>query len=223
MNKFKTNKIIEEREAIAELLRTSREEKEVKLKEVAEKTKINVKYLEALESGRFEKLPVGVYGKNFLKEYAIFLGLDYKKIIKAFEELEGLEKGEERQNIFSKQKIKAHSLIIFPKIFKNFLIILVVAFCFVYLGVGIKNVLRSPMLEVLEPTNDFVSETYSINVMGIADPRAQVFVNGELVFLNEDGYFSKQINLKEGVNKIVVTAKKRYGKDKTIERQILVK
>ena len=43
MNKFKTNKIIEEKEEIAELLRTAREEKKVKLKEVAGKLKINIR------------------------------------------------------------------------------------------------------------------------------------------------------------------------------------
>jgi len=223
MNKFKTNKIIEEKEEIAELLRTAREEKKVKLKEVAGKLKINIRYLEALEKGEFEKLPIGVYGKNFLKEYAIFLGLDYKKIIKIFEEVDNLQKEKENKNLFSKQKVKKHSLIIFPKILKFFLIIAIVVICFVYLGLSVKKVLEPPFLEVTEPSEDYISESYNINVVGSADSSAQVFVNGDLVFLNENGYFVKNINLKEGVNKIIVIAKKRYGRDKTIERQILVK
>ena len=222
MNKFKTSQIIEEKEAIAELLQEAREKKNLSLKQASEKTKINIRYLGAMEKGEFSKLPVGVYGKSFLKEYACFLGLDYKKIIKIFEASEVFPQ-EGKKDLFSKQKVKKHNLIIFPKILKNFLIIAVVVVCVAYLGLGVKKVLAPPFLDVVEPKDDYVSEIHNLNVWGYADPEAQVFVNGDLVFLNADGRFDKPVNLKEGVNKIVVSAKKRYGRDNTVERQVLVK
>lgn len=37
---------------------------------------IRVRYLDALETERFELLPAGPYGRSFLREYAEFLGLD---------------------------------------------------------------------------------------------------------------------------------------------------
>lgn len=219
---FKTNKIIEEKEAVGELLREAREEKKTSLKEAAAKLNINIKYLEALEKGMLSSLPPGVYTKNFLKEYSVFLGMDYKKIISLFEETGDMKKSE-KKNLFQNQKVKKYNLIVFPKILKIFLIILIVSVFFVYLSFNIKKILEPPRLEILKPQNDYISNDHIINVFGYSDPEVQVFINGELIFLNHDGYFEKEINLKEGLNKIIITAEKKYGKNNIIERQVLFK
>lgn len=59
----------------AEILKKARLELAVGLEEVAEKTKIPLRYLKNIESGRYDLLPGESYAKLYIKSYAQFLGL----------------------------------------------------------------------------------------------------------------------------------------------------
>lgn len=65
-------------------LRRQREIREIPLREIAEVTKISVRYLEALEQDRFDVLPAPVFAKGFLREYARFVGLDPDEVINSY-------------------------------------------------------------------------------------------------------------------------------------------
>ncbi|HWO19010.1 MAG TPA: helix-turn-helix domain-containing protein, partial [Kofleriaceae bacterium] len=62
------------------LLRQIREAVGVELREIAERSKIGMAYLQALEAERFAKLPALVYVRGFLAEYARALGLDAERV-----------------------------------------------------------------------------------------------------------------------------------------------
>ena len=62
------------------LLRQIREAVGVELREVAERSKIGMAYLQALESEHFQRLPAQVYVRGFLAEYARALGLDAERV-----------------------------------------------------------------------------------------------------------------------------------------------
>ena len=62
------------------LLRQIREAVGVELREIAERSKIGMAYLQALESEVFAKLPAPVYVRGFLAEYARALGLDPERV-----------------------------------------------------------------------------------------------------------------------------------------------
>jgi flagellar biosynthesis protein FlhG len=62
------------------LLRQIREAVGVELREIAERSKIGMAYLHALESELFAKLPAPVYVRGFLAEYARALGLDAERV-----------------------------------------------------------------------------------------------------------------------------------------------
>jgi cytoskeletal protein RodZ len=62
------------------LLRQIREAIGVELREIAEKSKIGMAYLHALEGEIFAKLPAAVYVRGFLAEYARALGLDAERV-----------------------------------------------------------------------------------------------------------------------------------------------
>jgi cytoskeleton protein RodZ len=61
---------------IGSSLREARQRRGLEVSEAAEATMIRARYLEALESERFELLPEGPYLRSFLREYAEYLGLD---------------------------------------------------------------------------------------------------------------------------------------------------
>lgn len=62
------------------MLRQIREAIGVELREIAERSKIGMPYLHALERDEFSKLPAAVYVRGFLSEYARALGLDAERV-----------------------------------------------------------------------------------------------------------------------------------------------
>jgi cytoskeleton protein RodZ len=65
-------------------LRDARERRGVTLREIANATKISVGVLEALERNDISKLPGGIFGRAFVRNYAIEVGLDPEATIEDF-------------------------------------------------------------------------------------------------------------------------------------------
>lgn len=65
-------------------LRRQREIREIPLREIADVTKISMRYLEALESDRFDVLPAPVFAKGFLREYSRYVGLDPDEVVNSY-------------------------------------------------------------------------------------------------------------------------------------------
>lgn len=65
-------------------LRRQREARGVSLREISDSTRISLRYLEALEEGRFDVLPAPVFARGFLREYARVVGLDPDEVVNAF-------------------------------------------------------------------------------------------------------------------------------------------
>ncbi len=68
----------------AEELRQAREENEITLQQMAAKTRIDIKFLEAIDNGNFSFLPT-IYVRAFIKQYAKTVGLDEEETIKKYE------------------------------------------------------------------------------------------------------------------------------------------
>ena len=68
----------------AEELRQAREENEISLQQMAAKTRIDIKFLEAIDNGNFSFLPT-IYVRAFIKQYAKTVGLDEEETIKKYE------------------------------------------------------------------------------------------------------------------------------------------
>lgn len=62
-------------------LRQQREIRNLTLREIADSTKIGMRYLEALETDRFERLPAPIFAKGFLRQYARYVGLDPDEVV----------------------------------------------------------------------------------------------------------------------------------------------
>ena len=69
-------------------LRELRLSKEISLEELETRTKINIKYLSAIEEGNFEILPVP-YLRLFLRAYAIEIGGDSDRALEQFDSFIG--------------------------------------------------------------------------------------------------------------------------------------
>jgi cytoskeletal protein RodZ len=70
--------------SFGENLRRERELRGVSLREIAEATKISVRFLQALEQDRVEILPGGLFPRAFVRQYARYLGLDAERYVAEF-------------------------------------------------------------------------------------------------------------------------------------------
>lgn len=69
---------------LGDLLRETREQKNLSLEDAEKGTNIRKLYIKAIEDGNYDKLPGEVFLKGFMKTYAKFLGLDGQKIIEQY-------------------------------------------------------------------------------------------------------------------------------------------
>jgi cytoskeleton protein RodZ len=62
--------------SVGETLRAERLKRNLGLDQIASELKISSRFLEAIETGQFDKLPGGVFTRSFVRQYASLLGFD---------------------------------------------------------------------------------------------------------------------------------------------------
>jgi hypothetical protein len=80
---------------VGDLLQAARERKGVDLYRAERDTKIRARHLAALESGDYAELPGAVYTKGFLRNYALYLGLDPDDLLIKWREEQELARAQE--------------------------------------------------------------------------------------------------------------------------------
>jgi cytoskeleton protein RodZ len=63
-------------ETIGEKLRLAREARGIALRDISEQTRISIRYLEAIETDDYRRLPGGIFNRSFIRAYAKFIGYD---------------------------------------------------------------------------------------------------------------------------------------------------
>ena len=70
--------------SFGERLQREREMRSITLEEIADSTKISCRFLRALETEDFGKLPGGIFNKGFVRAYAKYLGIDEEQAVTDF-------------------------------------------------------------------------------------------------------------------------------------------
>lgn len=79
--------------SVGDVLRHARQQTGYALSDVADVLRIRLRYLEAIEDGRFDDLPGSVYAVGFIRAYAEFLGLDTDEMVRRFkDEVAGIDR-----------------------------------------------------------------------------------------------------------------------------------
>lgn len=223
MSWFSSSKISLGSASVAEQLRVTRERLGLTLAQVAEKIKVNQKYLKALEDGDYYKVPDGIYTLSFLKQYAQYLGLDHKKIISGFQSEKLVFSSDQRENLFSRQVVASDQLLIVPNLLKNIMWAVLLVGCLVYLVWLLNNVYKPPVLRVLTPVDNLATEQVELLVTGYTEPEVELTINEKLVTVSQEGEFKLLVELQPGINTIVVVAKKGSKKPSQVTREVLLK
>ena len=99
-------------EELGSLLRKLRVSEGESPEGIADKTKVSLKYIKALEEGELDLLPGSFYGKSFLKAYVSVLKKDPDSWSQRFGELVRIQEGpdEEEEPIEEKREISGRRL-----------------------------------------------------------------------------------------------------------------
>lgn len=213
MNAFRISKKEINQPSIGEMFRRTRINKRLGFEEVEAATKIRIKYLEAIEGEKWRDLPSGPYVSGFLKNYAFFLGLPFRKI-------EGLYKREittkeflnKNNRIIPRKELRYPRVFITPTILATAFLVVVVAGVISYIIYQILGFASAPYLIINSPVNGTTAASPSLIVEGKTQEGASLYINGQLLGIDTEGNFKQEVKLKEGSNSINITAINKGGK-----------
>ncbi len=217
-----TSKEIGSRQTIAEILSTSREEKHYKLEKVEKDTRINKKYLEALEQGRYEDLPGKIYTRSYIRRYANYLGLKRSVFENTLEdELKIFDQITEQKDKHQPTE-PVTRIIITPRRIKYAAITVATISLLIYLGWGLSKIFSPPNLTIYSPQARLLTTQTSVTIEGQTQAETQVTINGQQIIVQTDGLFKQPLTLNNGLNTIIIEAKKKWSKTKTVTLQVVV-
>jgi cytoskeleton protein RodZ len=210
---------------LGEKLRKLRSDKRLSLGEASRVTRIQVKYLEYLEEGRYEKLPADVYIKGFLRSYGDFLGADGVVLIRIYDKEREIQKNIKKEKTGQYPK-KTSSINISPFILTPKKILALVAsltffWALYYLYLEVGSFANAPRLALVTPESNTEIDSNSVYIEGLTDKDALLYINDQPILVNDDGKFRENIALRSGANTIRVKAVNRFKKE--AEEEILVR
>lgn len=203
--------------ALPERLAAARERKGVDLSRAERDTKIRARYLSALERGDYRELPGAVYTKGFLRNYAIYLGLDPEDVLRQWRRERGDQGGPEPL-VVPPRPIEAppRPLTFSPSVVVAALMTLGVAAFGVYLAVQLLRYARPPELTVTSPATAVLQvaegvTTYQLEGNSSAGATIEITTAGQTqpyrTTALADGSWSIQVDLRRGKNEFQITAK----------------
>jgi cytoskeletal protein RodZ len=79
-------------------LARSRKQEGISLEDIADQTKISLRFLQAIENEEFDKLPGGIFSTSYLKQYAGAIGYDETELLAYYNRKMNPSSVEDRQD-----------------------------------------------------------------------------------------------------------------------------
>lgn len=198
---------------IGEILKKERIKKNISLNEIEKKTKIRKRYLLAIEENNWRVFPSKIYIEGVIKNYALSLGLSYKKILAFFRRDYG-----EEEVINFKKKLNKNLLI--PESKKNFILITIffVLFLLGYFGYQFTNFLLPPSIIFLSPKQEVFTKENKITLKAKVKKDTIVNIFGQRVYQDKEGIFFYEVPLQKGKNEIEIELIGANGKKRVVKK-----
>ncbi len=213
MNGFVT-KQLGKRRSLGSVLKIARSKAQISLEQAEAATKIPQKYLDALETGQYNRLPAEAYNLGYVRCYAEYLHLNPDKIISLYKQ-ERAEQWHQKDTAaigFSPKKARDWQFLITPKLLGIIGLVLLFGGIGLYIAAELNKFTAVPSLEITSVPTEFTSDKDQITLEGNTSVGVILTINTEPIFVTADGHFSQSVQLNPGVNEIVLQAKSRAEK-----------
>ncbi len=199
---------------LAERLYAARERKGVDLYRAERDTKIRARYLAALERGEYRELPGDVYTKGFLRNYALYLGLDPEEVVAQWRRERGDAPPSKAVLTIPRPIVQARPGLQFsPGIIVAALLTILIAGVGVWLGLQVMRFAKPPTLTVTAPREATVAldETAtSFTFEGTSIPGASITIEmaggSRQASADSTGRWTVTIDLLRGRNEFKIDA-----------------
>lgn len=205
------------------ILKKAREEKGVSLAQASVATRIQPKFLKALEESDYGAFSSPVYIRGFLLSYTKFLGMDADKIL-AFWRREYGDSVGSTNRVVGKflDPYLLPKLVITPAAVFTAGIALLIATFFGYVFWQYHFFAKAPKLAITSPLDGSTVGNYSLNVVGMTEAGAKVSLNGQDIPVTEEGIFAVNVDLAKGINVLSFSAKNKLGRETRTKRTVIV-
>lgn len=193
---------------IGEILRQTLETRGISEEKLSQLTRIDIRYIQALESNDFKHLPPVTFTKGFVRNLSLALGKDPDEWIAL------LRRDYQLDTPKTISTFHRPSHFSFASLFQSqILLVLAGALIFLgYLGFQYRAVIAPPPLAIVSPVQDAVIAS-PVSLEGITSPGNTVVINDGLkVTPDASGHFSARLNLSPGQNDIKVSATNRFSR-----------
>lgn len=222
MTRFTTQPVDTE-PSVGEALKRGREAAGMTLEQVATRTRIQSRFLRALEEGAYKELPEDVYVRSFVKSVAAAVGINAELLVgKLDEELKiAARHGLRGARAMNPPRAAKEGFILTPRKLRAAAAVFLVAAAAAFFAIEIRGALRPPRLTVTSPQNEAVTTSSIAAIIGSTESEVSLYINGVAVAPHSDGTFSETVALEPGVNQITVTAKKRRSQEAKVELRVI--
>jgi len=201
---------------VGETLQLARERKGVDLYRAERETKIRLHYLAALEDGDWDELPAPVYTKGFLRNYAIYLGLEPDEILDRWRDEMEQQSTATRVAVAPPPMPLAEPggrrFTLSPGMIVAGLVVIVIVAFIVYIGVQFLRFVDVTDVALTYPTNVYSQiDASEITLQGTAGRGAVIRItapDGQIYSTTADqnGAWNRDVPLARGQNNFTVIA-----------------
>ena len=202
---------------VGKTLRRTRLSLELSLDDVAAETRIQKPIIKSIEKSDYDNLPHSVQTAGFIKRYARLLGLNSQTAASKYL----LERGPLPKPESRPKRQRVRMPIIGTKLAGWLIAALSLLSISAYLIWQLAVLTSPPRLVISQPEHDQIVYSPSIEVSGTATPGAEVIVNSQIVYVDDDGGFSTRLSLSPGLNVVRVEATNRRDQTAKAERNVL--
>ncbi len=187
------------------------------IEELAEATRIQKKYLLALEADSHKDLPDPTYVRHFLKAVAEALGGDPEELLARY------RPADDGATLAPPAPPSAWAFLVPSKLLARAGVVALVLLVLLLLALQARAIISPPELVVDTPADAQTLTEPVVRVTGSVRGRnAEVRINDERVYPDAEGRFSLEIDLRQGVNLIKIAAKKPRSGEVVVYRQVVI-
>lgn len=208
-------------DTFSSLFRTLRKKSGLSLEGLSERTKIQKKYIQYLESGNFHALPPDVYVRGFILKCSTFFGSQTNTDLIELYAIESAAPYDVVQ-LDPSAKFDGRAFSLTPRHLTIFMSVTFLFSLLVYFLVIFVPFLFKPQILLVHPKGEnLVVNFASISIEGMAKYTKSLTFNGEELYIEEDGTFRGDVDLREGVNILKFEAESRFGRSTEVVRKVV--